>query len=292
MPDINGDIINGCSLVDCLKYFTVLEHLDNYRCDRCWHNAAAKYVSLKSEVDEEKVSKLRTCVDYDTCSCRHMFDPDEITCSVSSQATKQLSITHCPKILCIHLQRASVGLDGELVKREGHISFPLLLDLSPFAGGAFIPGQGPRPSAMNLQRHLYRQLNVQMPVSMIPTGGDSLSQTRKDEVTNSRGCSFYEANVDVTSSSSSSPSPPPPPPSSSRSKLYGLAAVVEHYGICGGGHYSAYRRVASNSEANDLVRPPASFGKQWFYISDDHVSQVSEGDVLAAEATLLFYERF
>jgi hypothetical protein len=38
--------------VDCLKYFTVVEHLDNYRCDRCWHIIAAKYLSLRSEVDE------------------------------------------------------------------------------------------------------------------------------------------------------------------------------------------------------------------------------------------------
>jgi hypothetical protein len=30
----------------------VVEHLDNYRCDRCWHIIAAKYLSLKSEVDE------------------------------------------------------------------------------------------------------------------------------------------------------------------------------------------------------------------------------------------------
>uniref|UniRef100_A0A453BZA5 ubiquitinyl hydrolase 1 n=1 Tax=Aegilops tauschii subsp. strangulata TaxID=200361 RepID=A0A453BZA5_AEGTS len=54
VADINGDIINGCSLVDCLKHFTVLEHLDNYRCDHCWHNAASKYFSLQSEVDEVK----------------------------------------------------------------------------------------------------------------------------------------------------------------------------------------------------------------------------------------------
>jgi hypothetical protein len=29
-----------------------VEHLDNYRCDRCWHIIAAKYLSLRSEVDE------------------------------------------------------------------------------------------------------------------------------------------------------------------------------------------------------------------------------------------------
>uniref|UniRef100_A0A453BZC8 ubiquitinyl hydrolase 1 n=1 Tax=Aegilops tauschii subsp. strangulata TaxID=200361 RepID=A0A453BZC8_AEGTS len=118
VADINGDIINGCSLVDCLKHFTVLEHLDNYRCDHCWHNAASKYFSLQSEVDEEKVNKLRTCVDYDSCNCKHLFGPEKTTWSVSSKATKQLAITRCPKILCIHLLRASISFDGELVKRQ------------------------------------------------------------------------------------------------------------------------------------------------------------------------------
>ncbi|KQJ82633.1 ubiquitin carboxyl-terminal hydrolase 27 [Brachypodium distachyon] len=286
VSDRDGDIINGCTLVDCLKHFTVLEHIDNYRCDHCWHSAAAKYFSRQSEVDEEKVNKLRTCVDYDSCSCRHIFGPEKIAWTVSSKATKQLAITRCPKILCIHLLRASISLDGELIKREGHISFPLLLDLSPFAGGTFSNGHGPEPSAMNMQKydqpslHLYRQLNAQMPINMFPTGGNLSSHPHKDELTNGGGCSPYKGNVAVATSSLS--------PSSSRNELYGLSAVIEHYGICGGGHYAAYRRVLSNSDTGDLVGPRR---RHWLYVSDDHVSQVSEGDVLAAEATLLFYER-
>ncbi|KAM3367446.1 hypothetical protein ACQJBY_016196 [Aegilops geniculata] len=288
VADINGDIINGCSLVDCLKHFTVLEHLDNYRCDHCWHNAAAKYFSLQSEVDEEKVNKLRTCVDYDSCNCKHLFGPEKTTWSVSSKATKQLAITRCPKILCIHLLRASISFDGELVKRQGHVSFPLLLNLSPFAGGTFTTGQGPGPSAMNVQRydtpslHFYRQLNAHMPINMLTTGGNSSSQAPKDQVTNGGVNSLNQGNVDVATSSSSSSS------SSSRMELYRLSAVVEHYGVCGGGHYAAYRRVAPTPDANDQVGPRR---KHWVYVSDDHVSQVSEDDVLGAEATLLFYER-
>uniref|UniRef100_A0A0E0KQQ1 Ubiquitinyl hydrolase 1 n=1 Tax=Oryza punctata TaxID=4537 RepID=A0A0E0KQQ1_ORYPU len=266
---INGDIINGCSLLDCLEHFTVLEHLDNYRCDRCWHNVAAKYLSLKSDVDEEKINKLRTCVDYDTCSCRHIFSPEEMTCSISSQATKQLAITHFPK---------------------GHISFPLLLDLSPFAGGALIPGQGPKPSGMNMQRHgqqtlhLWRQLNAEMPVNMFPaaTDRDSSSHHCDDESINTLGRSLYVGNRDADSKFLSS--------SSLTNKLYGLSSVVEHYGVCGGGHYAAYRRVTPNSDSNEPVQSLASSSKEWLYVSDDYVSHVSEGEVLAAEATLLFYE--
>ena len=128
------------------------------------------------------------------------------------------------QILCIHLLRASVSLDGNLVKRgvsmkrhfkhcicvwtvaewsilwlQGHVSFPVLLDLSPFAGGTFSTGQGHGPSATNMQiydlpsRHLYRQLNAQMPINMFPTGGNSSSQLCKDEVSNGGGRSLYKA---------------------------------------------------------------------------------------------------
>lgn len=93
--------------------------------------------------------------------------------------------------------------------------------------------------------------------------------------------SNFQGNGDIANSSSSS---------SSRSKLYGLTAVVEHYGVSGGGHYAVYRRVA-NFDANDPGKSLPGLGRTWFYISDGHVSQVSENDVLGAEATLLFYER-
>ncbi|KAK3142620.1 hypothetical protein QOZ80_4BG0349050 [Eleusine coracana subsp. coracana] len=262
--DTNGDIISGCSLVDCLKYFTMVERLDNYRCDRCWHSAAAKYLSHKSEVDEEKISKLHTCVDYGTCSCRHMLFPDELPCLPSSRATKQLIINQCPKILCIHLLRASVGTDGQPIKHVGHIAFPLLLNLSPFVGGTLSSGQGSGALTMNAQRdgqqalHLYRQLSMQMPSDVLPTSSNLPSQACQQQVTNSGVCSIRAGNVDVTSSSSSS-----------RSKLYGLTAVVEHYGVSGGGHYAVYRRVA-NFDDNDRGQPLPGLGNTWFYISDGH----------------------
>ncbi|KAL6652892.1 hypothetical protein ACP70R_011817 [Stipagrostis hirtigluma subsp. patula] len=292
----NGDIISGCSLADCLKYFTAVEHLDSYRCDRCWHIAAAKYLSLKSDVDEEKVIKLQTCVDYGTCSCRHMFCTEEMPCLASSRATKQLIISQCPKILCIHLLRASVSLDGEPIKHMGHISFPLLLNLSPFVGGTSSTGQGPEPLAVNAQRdgqqalRLYRQLNMQKPLNVLPTGGNLPIQPCREEARINSSCSVDMGNADAASSLSLLPTLPLSS-SSSRSQLYGLSAVVEHYGICGGGHYAVYRKVASHSDANDPGQNLAGLGKRWFYISDGHVSQVSEDDVLGAEATLLFYER-
>lgn len=74
--------------------------------------------------------------------------------------------------------------------------------------------------------------------------------------------------------------------SSSREEhLYRLVSVVEHFGTVGSGHYTVYRRVGVQIESSD--EDPT----MWFSISDSVVSQVSQTDVLHAEATLLFYEK-
>lgn len=59
---------------------------------------------------------------------------------------------------------------------------------------------------------------------------------------------------------------------------YELAAVVEHHGGIGGGHYTAFRRII---EANERCR--------WLHCSDGSVSEVSLEEVLSAQAYLLFY---
>ncbi|KAL6993051.1 ubiquitinyl hydrolase 1 [Sarracenia purpurea var. burkii] len=72
--------------------------------------------------------------------------------------------------------------------------------------------------------------------------------------------------------------------------MYRLVSVVEHFGRPGSGHYTVYRRVKSEKNG-DLIGPPGSDLVQWFSISDTDVQSVSENDVLAAEATVLFYEK-
>lgn len=43
--------------------------------------------------------------------------------------------------------------------------------------------------------------------------------------------------------------------------------------------------------SRDSASPELDQEPQWYYISDSHVTQVSESDVLKCEAYLLFYER-
>lgn len=325
--DGSADIMNGCTVVDCLKHFTAVEVVENYRCSRCWHNAALKYFSLKTEKDEAKIKMLLHCVKLDSCDCKNLFLQEEVTWTGFSCALKQLSIARCPKILCIHLQRAFMSEHGESIKLQGHISFPLFLDLFPFMEGAATVGRA--TSEKNMQKQGMRQkhpvtpqlihLNMQREMQMLPhlyrIVGESLSPEdmsgnnlgrsicessrhpsietgdyNRDTVLRSRmvGSDLYRSqaysqNEAQVSNTGCSTSP--------KNYIYCLSSVVEHYGRPGSGHYAVYRRVASESGAGISGGPSETLNWRWFYVSDREVSIVSEETVLAAEASLLFYER-
>lgn len=72
---------------------------------------------------------------------------------------------------------------------------------------------------------------------------------------------------------------------------YRLVSVVEHYGKVGSGHYAVYRRAKGLTDADDSDGLTDTADTHWFYVSDAEVSSASEEAVLAAEASLLFYER-
>lgn len=314
-----GAIMAGCTVEDCLRQFIVAEQVENYHCHSCWHIAATKYLSLRSG-NEAEIQKLRCCREQGSCDCRNLLNLEAVPWSNSfSRTLKQLSIVRCPKILCIHLQRASMTIFGELTKVQGHISFPLILNLLPFMKSevgiknwednflrkrAKQQNQQPVPDLkhFNLQFDT-RMLNciyglegenmnsearyadelgsttlklmgsMNFPTlgesSLAETGGfsDTKLEHRRDEVSMARDSDSLDTHS------------------------YHLVSVVEHFGRDGSGHYTVYRRVRTEQEKefhNGQFAP--SLG-HWFCISDSQVYSVSEKDVLAAEASLLFYER-
>lgn len=74
-------------------------------------------------------------------------------------------------------------------------------------------------------------------------------------------------------------------------QVYRLVSVVEHFGRACGGHYTVYRSLQSESHEEHPDENCKPSLMHWFCISDSNVYRVSEEDVLAAEASLLFYER-
>ncbi|XXG51044.1 hypothetical protein AAC387_Pa02g4910 [Persea americana] len=325
--DGSGSIIDGCTVEDCLKQFTASEHIENYRCSQCLHVAAAKYLSLNVEENEIKIKELQNCIKHDSCDCKNLLLSEGMPWPTGySCAFKQLSIGRCPKIFCIHLQRASVSDSGELIKLQGHISFPLVLDFFPFTAasigvGAEIPEnkhmqvkqQQLLPSHLNFQMkmlpHVYGLVGKQIPSedklgsAVHISSHDSVVQTPKEE----NGELSYKAQIpDLVQNqpcfkSTYTDTPPQyhdemqliksPQSRPSTNYTYRLVSVVEHYGKVGSGHYAVYRRAKALTDADDSDGQTDTADMHWFYVSDAEVSSVSEEDVLAAEASLLFYER-
>ncbi|KAJ8544090.1 hypothetical protein K7X08_028601 [Anisodus acutangulus] len=310
-------IMPGCSVEHCLKQFFVAEQLEHYKCSHCWHIAAIKFTSAMDE-NEAIVEKLKLCNEEDSCDCKELACLARLPWSNSfSRTFKQLSIGRSPKVLCLHLQRASINVFGEQVKLQGHISFPLILYLAPFVKN----GVGTTKSwEENLQigqiKHqqqpfpLFNYLNLQDNKEMVACITRSERKLSTEVEDTSALCLSNNFGVKAPKSKSIlretggdkeislNPLPPhsgnqggAPPITHSKSHKYRLASVVQHFGRVGSGHYTVYRRVTAKISEDDPAGLLGSAVDQWFCISDTDVHSVSEKDVLDAEATLLFYEK-
>ncbi|KAL5555808.1 hypothetical protein UlMin_038044 [Ulmus minor] len=314
-PVLNSraNIIIGCSLEDCLKQFTAAEQVENYRCTNCWHIAGIKYL-CSIGANETQIDKLRTCTKQDFCDCKRVLCQDKFPWSNKfSRTLKQISIARSPKILCIHLKRVSVDMFGELFKLQGHISFPLILDILPFmTSGVAIKTREeifqreqaqlsyrkpiPYTNCFNIQNDTKRLNNVceqtsdasfskELVLSESEINPCSQDLPKQSNFSQAGGCSTamqMQSDDQVSMRCQSL---------SSRRCLYRLVSVVEHFGRAGSGHYTVYRSVGADSCKKEPDAPLEPDSLCWFCISDSEMCRVSEKDVLAAEASLLFYEK-
>ncbi|WOG93678.1 hypothetical protein DCAR_0312964 [Daucus carota subsp. sativus] len=266
----------GSSVEGCLKHFFAAEKLDDYFCSRCWHIAAVKYLSITNKYKKDTV-EVGNCSNQDSCDCRNLSMLRALPWSNSySRTLKQLNVARSPEILCLHLQRVSPNMFGELFKFQGHISFPLTLNMSRFMNSG-----GGLKSCMEEDKPVWPSKPYCQPAFTFFEKHDMQIDTIKINHT-----------VGQTEMTSLIPEQIQAPCGISENQLkasagkyiYRLASVVQHFGRAGGGHYTVYRRVTSNLENGDE-------GHQWFGISDSKVYIVSEEEVLAANASLLFYEK-
>ncbi|KAK6924184.1 Peptidase C19, ubiquitin carboxyl-terminal hydrolase [Dillenia turbinata] len=319
VTDGGGSIMAGCTLEDCLKRFVVAERVENYHCSNCWHLAATKYLSTlgRSETD---VRKLMSCTRQDNCDCKHIAGVEAIPWSNNfSHTVKQLSIARCPKVICIHLQRAWMNYVGEPVKLQGHIDFPLCLDLHPYMkNGVGLknskdPGQGKHVKQQLRQRVLHTNYSLQLDSCLVNctnilrgknfssglVDADEVGSASTSLHVQEEACSFpvgkgysepkvAETRRDLERKMSANCTMAPVPV---KSHTYHLVSVVEHFGRAGCGHYTVYRRVKDKPVQEDPAKQMKPFPSRWFCISDSEVFSVLEKDVLAVEASLLFYER-
>lgn len=303
----DGTIMTGCTLEDCLKRYFVAERIENYRCSNCWHTAAIEYVSMFK--DKMDIEILQSCNRRESCQCRALSSLEAFPWSNRfSRTLKQLSIAQSPKILCIHFQRASYNMLGQSVKLRGHVSFPLLLDLSPFlntgvgikAMDANLPFRPPNESSggvVSFPRFNFQttpldpgtRYRASTEKSIASEAGAAEEETNASVVKN--GPHLEVSDTSIPDSTDSNEGVMLPSTKPGRGAMYRLVSVVEHFGSSGGGHYTVYRKVAGKIGDGDPVALLESAIEQWFSISDSQVDSVSERQVLDANASMLFYEK-
>ncbi|GAB2234170.1 hypothetical protein Droror1_Dr00003408 [Drosera rotundifolia] len=291
----DASIVDGCSVEDCLKRFFAAERVE-IDCSRCWHAGAMKYLSLVDGHEKER-EKLGGCNEQDSCECRNMSCLEAFPWSNRFSNTFQQCTVSCyPKILLLHLQRTAYAF-GDIVKLQGHISFQLLLNLSRFVNN--------NVGVQHRVEHIDRpqaELKYQPFISFLNHANSSRyainlngTETDKDHtgstelnkniskstaVASDDTCGQFQALNEAGHESSSAAGP-----------MYRLVSVVEHFKTAGGGHYVVYRGVLEEADGGNDDGQCNDRHLRWFRISDSDVSPASEEDVLAAEASLLFYER-
>ncbi|CAM6085462.1 unnamed protein product [Calypogeia fissa] len=154
LQDKGGNIIQGCTLENCLEKFTGPEWIDDVKCSNCSHEAAVVSIysvfqdsmirTPRSHDREEHARGLRNTLQMtEECGCNGDCDCEELVrqhggnwTDVHANASKQLKIGRSPEVVCFQLQRVVIGEDGALKKLTGHVAFPRVLDLFPFTAAA------------------------------------------------------------------------------------------------------------------------------------------------------------
>ncbi|GAB4848303.1 hypothetical protein Ancab_002970 [Ancistrocladus abbreviatus] len=281
-----ASIVDGCTLEDCINRLMNAERVENYYCSHCWHVAAIKYLSSDEGHTKER-EKLSGCNEQDSCDCRNLTCLQTLPWSNGfSQAFKHLSIARCPKILCLHLQRVSVNIFGEPIKIQDHVSFPLILDLSPYLKNGF-GAENQKENVQRKQAIQQHQLSLSHPNrnGMISDGKKLTLVKELAGLESFDKCmlAFQKLGLPLAQTScyanpmyiQSSHDKVECHSAASDGHMYHLVSVVEHFGRAGSGHYTVYRGVGTEVDSGNDGGKINTPQLQWFCISDAEVNPAS-----------------
>ncbi|TKA75284.1 hypothetical protein B0A55_05074 [Friedmanniomyces simplex] len=227
-------------------------------------------------------------------------------CGGNREARKQLGLSRLPPILPIHLKRFShsKGL-GVSSKVETKIRAPFVLDLRGYIssdgssgkeGCGGVSGKGGGGATSTGRRKV--EVDVDVDADAGSAGGDA-DAADADADTDGEAGDPADHGDDDDHEGDIAPSSP----------LYDLASVIVHKGKIDNGHYISYCRQAhaagisalgsggegleggggAEKGSRGLDAVGGEEGGDWFRFDDSMVVQVSEREVLGAEAYMVFY---
>ncbi|KAK0336639.1 hypothetical protein LTR59_001713 [Friedmanniomyces endolithicus] len=222
-------------------------------------------------------------------------------CDGEQEARKQLGLERLPPVLPVHFKRfeCSKGLGGVSRKVETRVGVPLVLDLAPYLVGA---GGGSKSAKKGTKAGRRRQSgDVDDEEADTDVDADAEADTDADTGPAENGAPDRPDDEDTNDDDDVTPSQP----------IYDLGSVIVHKGKIDNGHYISYCRQAaaggfanvgsgpvsgSGSGDSEVVASSAwgvgvedGGGGDWFRFDDSMVVQVSEKEVLGAEAYMVYY---
>ncbi|CAK9868787.1 unnamed protein product [Sphagnum jensenii] len=325
----DGNIIEGCTLEDCLDQFTAPEWVASVNCSHCAHIAASHLLQTQLDMnnsDEIKVlaETIDKCSCDDDCACEALtLKQGGIWNPVHTNASKCLQIGRSPEVLCLQIQRAVMNNVGDLKKLMGHVAISMVLDLFPYtvaAQEAVVKNTEMRSETQgDSLLQMLRQRSLTLSHIRMLQGAGYRSSLLNPESGLKGGSKLDEQESDVEHSalvespevageaqSGSTPKPTvangsdsdgsngakPDKSPNSRKLLYELLSVVVHYGTPQSGHYTVYRKVRLPKQCSqEIPQNDTQTTIVWFKVSDTTVLQVEEQEVQTANASLVFYER-
>ncbi|KAI5811130.1 hypothetical protein DFH27DRAFT_466441, partial [Peziza echinospora] len=256
-----------CSLEECLREYTEIEHIEQVECDKCTLLAQKRSIEslpalappspssptspplpsspppspdlalLKAQL-LHRLALITSALDTDDFSPATFARLHLSTRKVTATKTKQTMIARPPPILVCHLNRSQFDMvSGVTRKNFAAVRFPMVLDL----GGV---GVVTRVSGM--------EVDPGRPISGEVVGGEE------------SGIGMGGGEGDDVGVASG------------EGLLYELKSVITHYGGHHNGHYICYRKARG----------------RWWRVNDERVAEVGVEDVReVGNAFMIFYER-
>ncbi|KAJ7559133.1 hypothetical protein O6H91_04G071900 [Diphasiastrum complanatum] len=225
--DQEGVIIHECSLEDCLTRFIAPSRVSDVICSRCSHLDAMRHLAYGSFADMGMIRVVANCVFDEQCSCEALIlEHGGVWNTKKTDAYQRLRIGRVPEVLCLQIQRAVVMDSGQVQKLMGHVSFPMILDLSPYT----ITAQHPITRAeAKCEKPCYRSM-------LQPNDSKELPRKEKHQpARESQLPSKHEAKQENNWKLCDR--------IANKEVLFELLAVIVHLGGPQEGHYMVYRKV-------------------------------------------------
>ncbi|XP_072035215.1 ubiquitin carboxyl-terminal hydrolase 30-like [Amphiura filiformis] len=278
---IPASVFGTISLEYLLEKFTQMELVHDVECAECSKRLSAEISSPNGTIVHSDSTYSTETIGSTSPKCHRIF-------------RKQMTIGKLPQCLCIHIQRVGWRNDGLPIRREEHVMFTELLDMSPYRQSSAVCNNATNmcSNQMSLRIMPNETMQMQRPNGhcfigdkflpsrqSLPLVGGAWAQLSPRQTLESRQTNPTSSTEDDQDNTENR--------QEASNRLtdcrYKLASAVVHLGNAYSGHFLTYRRAPSTS-LDQLC-------ENWMCVSDENVYTAVLPEVLSQKAYMLYYQR-